>query len=382
MDSTRRVAHTTTDRRRFFVTDRTFNIAAIPADGVGKEVVAAGRRVLDTLAALSGGRFTFEWTEFPWSCEYYEQTGRMMAADGLETLQAFDAIYFGAVGWENVPDHISLWGLRLAITQNFDQWANVRPVKFLPGVVSPLRKAVDTELDWVVVRENSEGEYAGLGGRNLAGRGPGNEVALQTALFTEKGCERIIRFAFDLARTRRVKKVSSVTKSNAQQFGMVLWDEVFQRVALDYPDVQTESVLVDAMSAKFILRPEDLSVVVASNLNADILSDLGSALAGSLGVAASANLNPERRFPSMFEPVHGSAPDIAGQGISNPIGAIASAALMLDHFGLHDEARRVEAAIEAATGSGVLTRDIGGSANTDDMTDAVIAALTPALTPA
>jgi tartrate dehydrogenase/decarboxylase/D-malate dehydrogenase len=382
MDSTRRVAHTTTDRRRFFVTDRTFNIAAIPADGVGKEVVAAGRRVLDTLAALSGGRFTFEWTEFPWSCEYYEQTGRMMAADGLETLQAFDAIYFGAVGWENVPDHISLWGLRLAITQNFDQWANVRPVKFLPGVVSPLRKAVDTELDWVVVRENSEGEYAGLGGRNLAGRGLGNEVALQTALFTEKGCERIIRFAFDLARTRRVKKVSSVTKSNAQQFGMVLWDEVFQRVALDYPDVQTESVLVDAMSAKFILRPEDLSVVVASNLNADILSDLGSALAGSLGVAASANLNPERRFPSMFEPVHGSAPDIAGQGISNPIGAIASAALMLDHFGLHDEARRVEAAIEAATGSGVLTRDIGGSANTDDMTDAVIAALTPALTPA
>ncbi|MEV4237028.1 tartrate dehydrogenase [Nocardia sp. NPDC049737] len=357
-----------------------FTIASIPADGVGKEVVAAGRRVLDALAAQSQGRFTFAWTEFPWGCEYYEQTGRMMADDGLQILQSFDAIYFGAVGWQNVPDHISLWGLRLNITQNFDQWANVRPVKFLPGVVSPLRAADDHKLDWVVVRENSEGEYAGLGGRNLSGRGPGNEVALQTALFTAKGCERIIRFAFDLARTRRVKKVSSVTKSNAQQYGMVLWDEVFRRVAIDYPDVQTESVLVDAMSAKFVLHPEDLSVVVASNLNADILSDLGSALAGSLGVAASANLNPERRFPSMFEPVHGSAPDIAGQGISNPIGAIASAALMLDHFGLHDEARRVEAAIETATGCGVLTRDIGGFATTDDITDAVIAALTSALT--
>jgi tartrate dehydrogenase/decarboxylase / D-malate dehydrogenase len=364
------------------VTEKIVKIAAIPADGVGKEVVAAGRKVLDTLAAQSQGQFAFEWTEFPWGCEYYEQTGRMMAADGLQTLQGFDAIYFGAVGWPGVPDHVSLWGLRLAITQNFDQWANIRPVKFLPGVVSPLRKADDYELDWVVVRENSEGEYAGLGGRNLSGRGVGNEVALQTALFTEKGCERIIRFAFDLARKRRVKKVSSVTKSNAQQFGMVLWDEVFARVAGDYPDVQTESVLVDAMSAKFILHPEDLSVVVASNLNADILSDLGSALAGSLGVAASANLNPEGRFPSMFEPVHGSAPDIAGQGISNPIGAIASAALMLEHFGLDVEARRVEAAIETATGSGVLTRDIGGSATTDEMTDAVIAALTPALTPA
>lgn len=362
------------------MTKRVFKVAAIPADGVGKEVVAAGRRVLDTLAAHSEGGFAFEWTEFPWGCAYYQQTGQMMAADGLQTLRSFDAIYFGAVGWENVPDHISLWGLRLNIAQNFDQWANIRPVKFLPGVVSPLRASDDHDLDWVVVRENSEGEYAGLGGRNLSGRGAGNEVALQTALFTEKGCERIIRYAFDLARTRRVKKVSSVTKSNAQQYGMVLWDEVFNRVATDYPDVKNESVLVDAMSAKFVLHPEDLSVVVASNLNADILSDLGSALAGSLGVAASANLNPERRFPSMFEPVHGSAPDIAGKNVSNPIGAIASGALMLDHFGLHDEARRVETAIETATGSGVLTRDVGGSANTEEMTDAVIAALTPAFT--
>jgi tartrate dehydrogenase/decarboxylase/D-malate dehydrogenase len=354
---------------------KTFKIASIPGDGVGKEVVAAGRRVLDALAAQSGGRFAFEWTEFPWGSDYYAKHGEMMPAEGLEALTPFDAISFGDVGWENVPDHVSLWGLRLNITQNFDQWANIRPVKFLPGVESPLRRSDTAELDWVVVRENSEGEYAGLGGRNLSGRGPGNEVALQTALFTEKGCERIMRFAFDLARTRTVKKVSSVTKSNAQQYGMVLWDDVFRRVALDYPDVATESVLVDAMSAKFVLRPEDLSVVVASNLNADILSDLGSALAGSLGLAASANLNPERRFPSMFEPVHGSAPDIAGKGISNPIGAIASAALMLDHFGLPEEARRLEGAIAATTAAGHLTRDIGGTADTREVTDAVVEAI-------
>ena len=354
---------------------RVFRIASIPADGVGKEVIAAGIRVLDAMADGSGSRFQFEWTELDWGSDYYAAHGTMMPANGLETLADFDAIYFGAVGWETVPDHVSLWGLRLNITQNFDQWANVRPVKFLPGVTSPLRRADEVDLDWVVVRENSEGEYAGLGGRNLSGRGPGNEVAVQTSLFTEKGCERIMRFAFDLARTRRVKKVSSVTKSNAQQYGMVLWDEVFKRVAQDYPDVDTESVLVDAMSAKFVLRPEDLSVVVASNLNADILSDLGSALAGSLGLAASANLNPERRFPSMFEPVHGSAPDIAGQGISNPIGTLSSGALMLEHLGLTDEAARLERAIASVTGSGVLTRDLGGSATTQDVTDAIIAAL-------
>lgn len=358
---------------------KVFKIAAIPADGVGREVVEAGRTVLNTLAEQSGGKFEFDWTEFDWGSDYYAAHGVMMDPEGLEQLKAFDAIYFGAVGWENVPDHVSLWGLRLNITQNFDQWANIRPVKFLPGVTSPLRKADNTELDWIVVRENSEGEYAGLGGRNLSGRGPGNEIALQTALFSEKGCERIIRFAFELARTRTVKKVSSVTKSNAQQYGMVLWDETFERVALEFPDVRTESVLVDAMSAKFILNPEDLSVVVASNLNADILSDLGSALAGSLGLAASANLNPERRFPSMFEPVHGTAPDIAGQGICNPIGAIASAALMLDHFGLQAEARQVQAAIESATAAGQLTRDIGGTADTQTVTDAIVAALSSTL---
>ena len=357
---------------------RTFRIAAIPADGVGKEVVAAGRAVLDALADTSkssAAPFAFAWEEFPWGCDFYERTGKMIDDDGLERLKDFDAIYFGAVGWPTVPDHVSLWGLRLKICQNFDQWANVRPVHFLPGVQSPLRKADDTELDWVVVRENSEGEYAGLGGRNLSARGHGGEVAVQSALFTEVGCERIMRFAFDLARTRAHKKVSSVTKSNAQQYGMVLWDDVFKRVAADYPDVETESVLVDAMSAKFVLRPEDLSVVVASNLNADILSDLGSALAGSLGLAASANLNPERRFPSMFEPVHGSAPDIAGQGLANPIGAVGSAALMLEHFGLPDQAARLNKAIEATTGAGILTRDVGGTATTDDVVRALIDAL-------
>lgn len=354
---------------------RTFKIAAIPADGVGKEVVAVGREVLDALAAGSAGAFAFDWREFGWGCAYYTRTGKMMAEDGLAVLKDFDAIYFGAVGWPGVPDHVSLWGLRLAICQNFDQWANVRPVRFLPGVRGPLRQADGAELDWVVVRENSEGEYAGAGGRNFSGRGRGGEVAIQSALFTEVGCERIMRFAFDLARTRARRKVSSVTKSNAQQYGMVLWDDVFRRVALDYPDVEADSVLVDAMAARFVLHPEDLSVVVASNLHADILSDLGSALAGSLGLAASANLNPERRFPSMFEPVHGSAPDIAGRGLANPIGAIGSATLMLEHLGLSEHAARLNTAIEATTAAGVLTRDLGGTATTQDVARALISAL-------
>lgn len=364
--------HSVRDQKGDRQVAKEFNIASIPGDGVGEEVIASGRRVIDSIAEQSG-EFSVNWSEFPWGSEYYSRTGKMMDPTGLEQLKDFDAIYFGAVGWKNVPDHVSLWGLRLNITQNFDQWANIRPVRFLPGVASPLRRADAADLDWIVVRENTEGEYAGLGGRNLSGRGVGNEVALQTALFTEFGSERIIRFAFDLARTRTVKKVSSVTKSNAQQFGMVLWDEVFARVAADYPDVETESILVDAMSAKFVLHPDDLSVVVASNLHADILSDLGSALAGSLGLAASANLNPDRRFPSMFEPVHGSAPDIAGQGVSNPIGAIASGALMLEHLGLAAEARRLEEAIARVTSAGYLTRDVGGRARTEDVTHAVIA---------
>jgi tartrate dehydrogenase/decarboxylase/D-malate dehydrogenase len=350
-------------------------IAVIPGDGIGQEVVPEGLRVLDELAKRAAGAFDFEYERFPWGCQYYLDTGRMLDPDGLERLRAFDAIYFGAVGWPGVPDHVSLWGLRLAICQGFDQYANIRPVRLLAGVPSPLRNAAAETLDWVVVRENTEGEYAGIGGRNLAARGPAKAIAIQAGLFTEEGCERIIRFAFDLALTRKRHKVTSVTKSNAQQFGMTLWDEVFARVSADYPGVETEQWLVDAMAARFVLKPETLEVVVASNLFADILSDLGSALAGSMGIAASANLNPEGRFPSMFEPVHGSAPDIAGQGIANPIGAIWSAALMLDHLGLSDEAARVMRAIEATTSQGLLTPDLGGSCTTSQVTDAILANL-------
>ncbi len=354
---------------------QTFRIAVIPGDGIGQEVVPEGLRVLERIAARGNGQLSFNVESFPWGCQHYLQTGRMMDADGLDRLAAFDAIYFGAVGWPEVPDHISLWGLRLAICQGFDQYACVRPVRLLPGVSSPLRNATPETVDWVVVRENSEGEYAGIGGRNLAGRGTGREVAIQAGLFTEAGCERIIRYAFDLARTRKRKKVTSVTKSNAQQYGMTLWDEVFARVATDYPDVETEQWLVDAMAARFVLRPETLEVVVASNLFGDILSDLGSAVAGSLGLAASTNIDPERRHPSMFEPVHGSAPDIAGQGIANPIAAIWTVSLMLDHLGLGEEAARIMRAIEATTAAGVLTPDLGGTATTREVGDAVLSHL-------
>jgi tartrate dehydrogenase/decarboxylase / D-malate dehydrogenase len=349
-----------------------FRLAVIPGDGIGKEVVREGLRVLDHLARESNGKFSFESDFFPWGCEYYLENSKMMEEDGVEKMKDYDAIYFGAVGFPGVPDHVSLWGLRLAICQGLDQWANIRPVEFLPGVPKRLNHPDADNLNWILVRENSEGEYSGIGGRNFSGRGNGKEVAVQSALFTEHGCERIIRFAFDLARTRKRKKVTSVTKSNAQQYGMVLWDEVFARVSKDYPDVETDQWLVDAMAAQFVLHPEELEVVVASNLFADILSDLGSALAGSLGLAPSANLNPERRTPSMFESVHGSAPDIAGKGVANPIGTIGSAALMLDHLGLKEEATRLNKAIKETTRQGVLTRDIGGTYNTVEITDAII----------
>jgi tartrate dehydrogenase/decarboxylase / D-malate dehydrogenase len=337
-------------------------IAAVPGDGIGSEVLEAGLRVLGEVADI-------EVTRYPWGSDYYLTHGRMLPDDALQTLQRFDAIYFGAVGSREVPDHVTLWGLRLKICQGFDQWANVRPVKFYEGLNR------DPSLDWIVVRENSEGEYAGLGGRQLSARGPGNEVAIQTSLFTEKGCERIIRFAFELARTRPRKHLTSVTKSNAQQYAMVLWDEVFNRVSADYDDVTTDSELVDAMAARFVLRPQTLDVVVASNLHGDILSDLGSALSGSLGLAASANLNPDRVHPSMFEPVHGSAPDIAGQGIANPLGAIGSGAMLLDHLGRPDLGARIRQAVAATIKDGIRTRDLGGTHTTADMTVAVLARL-------
>lgn len=351
---------------------KTFRLAVVPGDGIGKEVVAAGLQVLDHMSAESGGRFAFEKDSFPWGCEYYLEHGKMMDEGGVEKMKDYDAIYFGAVGFPGVPDHISLWGLRLAICQGLDQWANVRPIEFLPGVPRRLNHPDVDTLNWVLVRENSEGEYSGIGGRNFAGRGPGKEVAVQSALFTEHGCERIIRFAFELACTRKRKRVLSVTKSNAQQYGMVLWDEVFARVSKEYPDVEAQQGLVDAVAAHFVLHPEELEVVVASNLFADILSDLGSALAGSLGLAPSANLDPERKAPSMFESVHGSAPDIAGQGIANPIGSIASAAMMLDHLGLAEEAERLNGAIAETTRQGIMTRDIGGTHDTAEVTEAII----------
>ena len=346
-------------------------IAVIPADGIGGEVLAVGKAAVEAAATRSGA-FRVRWSEFPWGCDYYTQHGRMMAADGLDQLRRFDAIYFGAVGWPTVPDHISLWGLRLAICQGLDLWANVRPVTFLPGIRGPLRNTALAGKSWVVVRENSEGEYAGMGGRNLGARGEGGEVALETALFTDVGCERIMRYAFDLALAWPVRHVTSVTKSNAQRFGMVLWDEVLERVARDYPGVTTDRCLVDAMAARMVLEPESLSVVVASNLHADILSDLGSALSGSLGLGCSANLNPQRRAPSMFEPVHGSAPNIAGKGIANPIGAVASAAMLLDHLGYAAEAEWIQDAIRCTVADGVITPDLGGSSTSAEFCDQLV----------
>ena len=345
---------------------REHKIAAIPGDGIGPEVIAAGLEGLQALAARDGG-FTLNVERFPWSSEYYLQHGHYIPEGGLERLKAFDAIFFGAVGSRSVPDHVSLWGLRLAIAQGFDQYANVRPARLLPGVRSPLAKG--PEIDWVIVRENSEGEYAGHGGR--AHRGLPIETGTETAVFTRAGVERIHRFAFGLARKRPRKRLTLVTKSNAQRFGMVMWDEIFFEVARDFPDVETDRELVDAMTARMVARPQTLDVLVATNLHADILSDLAAALSGSLGIAPTANLNPERRFPSMFEPIHGSAFDIAGKGIANPVGTFWTAVLMLEHLGEPAAARALMAAIEAATGAGVLTPDLGGRATTAEVTRAV-----------
>lgn len=355
---------------------KTFKLAVIPGDGIGKEVIAAGMKVLSYLEEQSNDKFKFESDYFDWGSDYYIEHGSMIPEDGVETLKDYDAIYFGAVGDPRVPDHVSLWGLRIAICQGLDQWANIRPVEFLPGVQHRIAHPDPESLNWILVRENSEGEYSGIGGRNFSARPDEREVAIQSSIFTEYGCERIIRFAFDLARTRKRKKVTSVTKSNAQQYGMVLWDEVFERVSKEYPDVETDQWLVDAMAAQFVLNPESLEVVVASNLFADILSDLGSALAGSLGIASSANLQIDKRFPSMFESVHGSAPDIAGKGVANPIGTIASAALMLEDLGLHEEASNLHEAIRRTTAQGIITRDIGGTSNTEEITNEIINNLT------
>lgn len=352
---------------------RHYHIAVIPGDGIGQEVMPEGIKVLHA-AAETTAAFKLEYETFPWGCEHYLAHGELMPPDGLKRLEPFDAIYFGAVGWPTVPDHISLWGLRLPICQGFEQYANIRPSVLLPGVSGPLRDKQPGDIDFVVVRENTEGEYAGAGGRGH--RGLPLEVAVETAIFTRAGVERVIRYAFELARRRPRRRLASVTKSNAQRFAMTLWDEVFEAVAAEYGEIATERVLVDAMAARFVLQPESLDVVVASNLFGDILTDLGGAVVGGLGLAPSANLNPERRYPSMFEPVHGSAPDIAGKGSANPIAMIWSGALMLDFLGEAEAADLIVAAIKAVTAAGrVRTRDLGGRAGTVEMGDEIAAAV-------
>ena len=349
---------------------KTYRIAAIPGDGIGNEVIPAGIEVLNALARKAGFGLAFE--PFDWGSERYLETGQYMPEDALGQLVSFDAIFFGAVGSPQVPDHISLWGLRLPICQGFDQYANVRPARVLPGIASPLG-AKGKDIDWVIIRENSEGEYSGAGGR--VHRGLPGEVATEVSVFTRAGVERVHHFAFQLAACRPRKQLTLVTKSNAQRHGMVLWDEIFYEVAKNFPEVRTDRVLVDAVTTRMVLNPGSLDTIVASNLHADILSDLAAALSGSLGIAPTANLNPERTFPSMFEPIHGSAFDITGKGVANPVATFWTASLMLEHLGETKAAARLMRAIEAVTAKRVFTPDLGGRARTADVTRAVLDAL-------
>ncbi|KIW59460.1 tartrate dehydrogenase [Exophiala xenobiotica] len=351
----------------------TYNIASIPADGIGPEVISAGIRVLNTLAQTFS-TFKFNFTHFDWSSDTYLQTGKYIPDGGLDELRKFKAILFGAVGDLRVPDHISLWGLRLAICQPLQQYANVRPTRILKGVTSPLSscqgsEAATKKLDWVIIRENSEGEYAGQGGRSHVGQAW--EVATEVSVFTRHGAERLLRFAYETARSRPRKKLTFVTKSNAQRNGMVLWDEVQKIVAKDYPDVETDKMLVDAMTCRMTLQPESIDTVVATNLHADILSDLAAALAGSIGIAPTSNLDPTRKNPSMFEPIHGSAWDIAGKGVANPVGTFWTCAEMVRWLGQEEAADLLMEAVENVLGQGVKTRDLGGSAGTEEVTDKI-----------
>jgi tartrate dehydrogenase/decarboxylase/D-malate dehydrogenase len=364
------------DKGKEEYTMRHYQVALLPGDGIGHDVIAEGVQTLQLLAELRGD-FQLEMESFDWSCGYYLQHGRMMPTDALRTLEAFDAIYLGAVGFPTVPDHESLWGMLLPIRQAFDLYVNLRPIRLLPGTEGPLRGRGADEINFVCVRENTEGEYAGVGGR--VRRGERDEVAVQTSVYTRRAVERIIRYAFELARREGRRKVTSATKSNAQQYGMVFWDEVHAAVAADYPDITTEKWHIDALAARFVTHPQTFDVVVASNLFGDILTDIGGALQGSLGIPPSANFHPDpetRRGPALFEPVHGSAPDIAGKGIANPIAAIWSAQLMLDYLGEHDAATTLMGAIEAVTAAGqVRTPDLGGRATTNEVGEAIRAAL-------
>ena len=352
---------------------RTYRIAAIGGDGIGPEVVDAGVEVL-TACAERDKQFALEFQHFDWGSDYYRRHGVMMPPDGADRLRAFDAILFGAVGAPDIPDHITLWGLRLAICQPLDQYANVRPTRILPGITSPLRHVSGPELDWVIVRENSEGEYAGVGGR--VHRGLPIEVATDVSVMTRAGVQRIIRYAFRLAQSRPRKMLTVVTKSNAQRHAMVMWDEIAAEVAAEFPDVTWDKMLVDAMTMRMVAKPQTIDTIVATNLHADILSDLASALSGSLGIGPTANLNPSRQFPSMFEPIHGSAFDITGKGIANPIATFWSVVMMLEHLGEARAAQRLMHAIEATTATGEHTPDLGGQATTRSVTAAVCRALT------
>ena len=352
---------------------RVHRLAVIPGDGIGKEVIPAGLALLAAVEKKLGG-FHCEPTHFPWGSDYYRAHGEMMPEDGNEALKPFDAILFGAVGDPHLPDHLTLWGLRLKICQGFDQYANVRPTRIFPGVASPLAGRGPGDIDWVIVRENTEGEYSGAGGR--VHRGLPIEVATEVSTFTRVGVERVMRFAFRLAQSRPRKHLTVITKSNAQRHGMVMWDEIAREVAGEFPDVAVRKLLVDAATVVMVQDPRSLDTIVATNLHADILSDLAGALAGSLGIAPTANLNPERVFPSMFEPIHGSAFDITGQGIANPIATFWTVAMMLEHLGEAPAAAAIMAAIEGVCREGrFLPRDLGGTAGTREITDAAIAAL-------
>ena len=348
---------------------KTYRIATIPGDGIGKEVVPAGQEVMQALAGALGS-FQFEFENFGWGGDYYRAHGKMMPEDGLQALRGKDAILFGSAGDPDIPDHITLWGLRLKICQGFDQYANVRPTRILPGIDAPLKRCTPKDLDWVIVRENSEGEYSGVGGR--AHQGHPIEVATDVSIMTRAGVERILRYAFKLAQSRPRKLLTVVTKSNAQRHAMVMWDEIALQVSREFPDVTWDKELVDAATARMVNRPASLDTLVATNLHADILSDLAAALAGSLGIAPTGNIDPERRYPSMFEPIHGSAFDIMGKGLANPVGTFWSVVILLEHVGEPEAARRLMQAIESVTANTALhTRDLGGQATTRQVTDAV-----------